>query len=257
MNDLMNKWLFVLIICVLPLSCFNKDKVRLIPKKELVPLLIDLHIADAIASNGPYGDIFDNLDSISAYSWIFNKHGYSKKELEKTFEYYSKNPKKLTEIYDEVFAELSKQSEEVKAARTKYSSFNNKCIYKAQKAYIIEGDSSSYPPEFDFPIDGTGAYLLTANILMFPGDESKNPRITAYFYNPENNDPKNRHYFRETFIIKSNNSREYQIPENLNNPSLTYLHIIIPDQDRPDSVFYKKIQLLSFTVSKIIDNKQK
>jgi hypothetical protein len=92
---------------------------------------------------------------------------------------------------------------------------------------------------------------------MPPNDESKNPRITAYFYNPEDNDPKNRQYFREKLIIKSQKSREYQISENLNNQSLTYLHIIIPDQDRPDSLFYKNIQLLSFTVSKIIDNEQK
>jgi hypothetical protein len=253
----MKKWTFILLICLLQFSCFNKDRTKLIPRKELVPLLVDINIADALAVNNQNNNQLGKVDSAIFYGSIFKKHNHSKKELEKTLHYYSSSPKKLTSIYDEVFAELSKRSEEAKTTETKFSSRSNKIIWKSTKAIFVEGDTVSYPKAFDIPVDTLGSYLITANVKMTKIDQSINPRITAYFYDPLKDNVKDRIYFKEMLLAKSDYAREYQLTQELRNHSFSRLHIIIPTYDKQDPGFHKYLQISYLSIARIIVSDQK
>jgi hypothetical protein len=253
----MGKWLTVLLVCLLQVSCMNQDGVKLVPKKDLVPLLVDLNIADAIASNYQFNNQFGDIDSAVFYGSIFKKHKHTKQELDKTLIYYSNKPQEVSAIYEEVFAELSKRSEEAKAAESALSSRFNKSIWQNNKVLIVNGDTVSYPADTDIRIDSIGHYLISTNIIFKKDDQSINPRITAYFYDSSKNDIKSRIYFKEFPMAKTDFPREYKISMELKDPRYTRLHIIIPNFDSVSTNFHKNIRITYLTVSRIILSEQK
>jgi hypothetical protein len=246
----MRKWLFYFLAFVCIFSCNRKNHDNIIPRRILVPLLVDIHTADALAMNGMLNEQFGGLDSSLLYQAVFEKYGYTKEEFDRTLQYYSSDPEKLIEIYDDVFTELSKRSEEAKELYGSTTGSRTNLIWKPdQNKYFIHGDTMRYPPAFDFKIDTTGIFVLSAEIKITPHDKSVNPRILAYFYNPFHDDPKSRIYFEETALPKSNYLRDYTLLKECNDTSLSRMHIIIPMHDTPDSVFNKAFDMQNLRVS--------
>ena len=211
-----------------------------------------MHIADALAVNRTINDQFENLDSSMVYSSVLKKHGYTKNELVRTMEYYTTKPDKLAKIYDEVFSELSRESEKLKATRNKYSYSNTKDVWKATTSrYRITGREAIYPKAFEFPIDSLGTYVITVLIKMTEEDSSRNARLIAYFFSPENDVPEKRLYFKETSLPKSKYPREYTLVKKCKDPSLTHMRIIIPKYENEDSTFYKHTEISNLRVRKL------
>jgi hypothetical protein len=240
-------WIIAILIFSLFIACGHK-KPELIPKKQLIEMMVDLNISDALSLNSYIVSQLGGIDSTAIYSTFFAKHKYTKEDFDYTMEYYSAKPKKLTAIYDEVFAELSKRSDELRDMSEKFSYSGLKNIWSVTKPVHISGDSINYPDTYDIKTDSTGIFVITAQIKMTEDDQSLNPCITAYYYNPQIADRKNRHYFKRTQIIKSAFFREYQVYEKNDNPTYTQLHIILPDRDNKDTLFNKSFDLTSITV---------
>ncbi len=248
----MRSWLLFLFLVIIFVSCGQKENERLIPRKDLIPLLIDMHIADAIAMNHTINNQFKDLDSSRIYSSVIKKHGYSKEELLSTMKYYSSRPKKITSIYDEVFSELSIRAEEAKSARNKYNTSNLDIIWKPEESrYIITGKESQYPKAFEFPIDSAGIFVINASVKITDEDSSLNPRITAYFFSQENDALQHRLYFDETPLPKSRYAREYTLVQKCIDPSFTHMKIIIPEYDNEDTAFYKRTEIYNLRVGRL------
>ena len=240
----MRKWLFL--FCLLSIvACKSKNAAdKLIPQKELVDLLVDLHIADAIALNHAINENFGKLDSAILYHTVLEKHGYTKDQMEASIKYYSRDVEKMIGIYDDVFGELSKMSEDAKEVYSSASTSRTYRVWKAQKnRYTIKGDTVKYLPPFDFAVDTTGNFVLSVNIKLLPKDESVNPRISAYFYDPEDDRPEKREYFEDIVLTKGNFTREYAVFKVMRKPELSRMRIILPVQDNPDSTFSKGIEI--------------
>ena len=252
----MRKWGF-LILVVLLIACKSKeDEGKIIPKRDFVNLLVDLHIADAIAMNHIINENFGKLDSAILYKTVLDKYGYTREQMENSMKYYSGESEKLVEIYDDVFSTLSKRSDEAKENYNKTSVSRTHRIWKAQKnRYGIFGDSLQYPPPFDIPVDSTGTFVLSVNIRMTENDSSVNPRIEAYFYDPDNDTPDSRVYFDEVSILKGGYTREYTLIQELKDPDLRNMRIILPKQDNPDSVFSKALEIRNLLVSMMLPEK--
>jgi hypothetical protein len=239
-------WIFIIIICSLVTSCGNKP--QLIPKKKLIEMMVDLNIYDALSLDSYVVSQLGDLDSADIYSSFFVKYKYTKEDLDYTLEYYANKPKKLIEIYDAVFAELSKKSDELKALEKKFSYSGLQNIWNHKPNDTTSLNLSKQANTYDIKIDSAGTYVITAQIKMTTDDQSINPRITAYYYNPQNKDTTLRHYFKNTTIIKSPYFREYQVYEKNDNEQLNHLHIVIPDRDNKDTLFIKSFDLGSFSV---------
>ena len=255
----MKKWLFIFLALLSIVSCRKSEYRNVIPRRDLVPLLVHLHIADAMALTTTISRQFGGLDSAILYKTVLDKYGYTKDDLEQTFTYYSLKPEKLLEIYDDVFSELSKQSEEARKLYSSTSDAETFPIWKPKKKkYLIRGDTASYPPVFDIKIDTTGTFVLSAQIKITPKDESLNPRIVAYFYNPSYDDStENKIYFEEIPLLKSVNIREYTLLKECNDTSFSRLKIIIPMHDTNDSIFKKDFEMKEFHVALYHDEKKK
>ncbi|MBN1596777.1 MAG: DUF4296 domain-containing protein [Bacteroidales bacterium] len=247
----------IIILSILLFSCSSGRKENVIPKKDLVSLLVELHITDAIAMNTRYSDYFGGLDSTLLYSTVFEKYGYTKEELTNSIKYYSKNPDDISDIYNEVFSELSKRTEDLRIKNTKYSYGNTKFLWRMKNIRYIKGDTARYPSAHDIPVEGKGTYLIYATIKMLRSDESVNPRITAYFYNPEDTVSGSRIYFKPVPITKSKYTRDYVLLKELKDESYSRLKITIPEYDNKDSLFYKEMTLTGFNLQKLREKKDK
>ncbi len=254
----MRKWLFISLILFSIFSCKRSEHDNTIPRRDLVPLLVDMHIADAIALNTIVSNQFGGLDSTILYQTVLEKYGYSKDDLVQTLKYYSSKPEKLIAIYDDVFSELSKQSEEAKKLYSSTTIAQTYHIWKPKKKqYKVHGDTALYPPIFDVKIDTTGIFVLSVEIKLTPNDESINPRILAYFYNPLKDSSENRIYFEESPLLKSIYMREYTLLKECYDTSLSRLRIIIPMHDNTDSTFRKDFVMTDLRVSLYRSEKKK
>jgi len=83
----------------------------LVNKSALAPcffeILVDMHMADAIQSTPSFRDLSLDYDSIDLYSDIFLQHETNKLAFDSTLIYYSKNPRDLVSIYDEVIMKMT------------------------------------------------------------------------------------------------------------------------------------------------------
>lgn len=251
----MRIWFLLIIITIFSVSCgHNKGEKKLLSQKDIVPLLIDMHIADALSMNNAINSQFKDLDSSMIYSSVLKKHSCTKDKLIKSLTYFSSKPLIIKEIYDQVFSALSKQAEEAKILRNKYSTSNTTNVWRAKNSrIIITSRDSLYPPAFEFPIDSMGIYVLSVSIKMTDKDSSVNPVITAYFFSQENDNPEHRQYFSKTYIPKSKYSREYTLVEECKDSAFTHMRLIIPEYDNIDSSFYKQINILNLRVGKLKD----
>lgn len=216
---------FILILILFSLiagSCSSRknkpDNRNLIPEKELVSILTDVHIAGGLLTLPEIRYMFSSLDSITTYYQIIEKHGYSKETMDKTLKYYFiKNPKKLIKIYDQVLGILSESESLVeKEVIVEQGRINNQ--WTGKEYYFSPDLSVSDSARFDIPLNRTGIYTLIFSVILFPDDQSVNPRITAYSCHPDSIETGKRDYIETINYIKDGQPHTYtlilKVPEN-------------------------------------------
>ena len=93
-------------------------KPELIPAKDLVPVLYDLHLADGLLSVSAVRNDYNDMDSLGQYLSILASHGYSLEQLNNTIEYYSSDPETLNEIYEKVIIQLTEMEGKILSSDT-------------------------------------------------------------------------------------------------------------------------------------------
>jgi len=208
-------------------SCSSRknklDNNDLIPEKELVSLLTDIYIADGLLSQPKIHNWFSSLDSLSTYYSIIEKHGYSKKNMDKTMKYYFiKKPKKLINIYDQVLGILSLM-ESIVEKEAILAEVHKENLWKGKELYSFPDPAGTDSTQFDITLNKTGLYSLAFSAILFPDDQSVNPRITAYSCHPDSIETGKRKYLETINYIKDGQPHTYayiiKVPEN------TILHL--------------------------------
>jgi hypothetical protein len=123
MQSLFNllKIIIILIIFTCIFSCTTNKDEKIIPRKEFVKVLSDLHLVDALISRHGLG-LQTSKDSLPVYyHYILDKYDISVKSFENSLAYYSNDLKDFMEIYDEVIANIKIQIPK---------KLNDKSIYK-------------------------------------------------------------------------------------------------------------------------------
>src|SRR5664279_5624727 len=104
----------VILAClIITISCSRSGKKDRIPDKELVKILADIHIADAISFSAKYRDQFINNDSISYFDKLFAKYHVTRAQFDSTIAWYSGNPDKYELLYDKVLDRLNRMAANV------------------------------------------------------------------------------------------------------------------------------------------------
>jgi hypothetical protein len=124
LNTAAEKMRSLLFIFVLFLaSCSGKPKFEIpddvIRQDSMVSILIDIHILEAASQLIVQVDSQKSSNLDEFYGFIFKKHLTTKEAFDKSYLYYTTQPKLLEEIYAEVMIELSKKQGEVKTRKVK------------------------------------------------------------------------------------------------------------------------------------------
>jgi hypothetical protein len=106
----------IFIVFLLPavflLTACNSKKKRLIPKDDLVNILVEMNIANSLGNDYIAKSKFRDLDSATVYRMVFDNSGYTKAQFDSTMNYYTRHPQTLDKIYDRVIAKLSMKEDE-------------------------------------------------------------------------------------------------------------------------------------------------
>ena len=220
-------WLYFLLLFLM-ISCNGTDekikKKDIIPEKDLVSVLVDIHIADGIFGIPAVLHRFPGKDSLSNYKDIMQSHGYKLSDLNRTIKYYSRKPDKLEIIYEKVQNILSEMESEIRNRR--YSAPNNTIndnLWNQKTEWHLPLDGKQNPVQFSIPINKPGIYTVNAQIRVFPDDQTLNPRVTAYFWFDDGSESGKRIYFTSKKILKTGTYATYTLSQMTDNPEITHL----------------------------------
>lgn len=98
----MKKLLTLFYILIFFASCIkNKSSEQVIDEDEMVNVLLDMHLADAVMNYRGDQDSLQ-MEANSRYNFIFNKHNIDSTTFSNSLNFYTKNSKILLKIYDQV-----------------------------------------------------------------------------------------------------------------------------------------------------------
>lgn len=107
----MKHLLFVIILLSLFGCHGSKDEkpADLIPEEQMIDILTDIHVADAIVDN-KYGQQKADLPLTNAlYSQIYKNHKITAGRYKSSYKYYEGHPELMDKMYTQVITELSKK----------------------------------------------------------------------------------------------------------------------------------------------------
>jgi hypothetical protein len=108
-----------LIFCSLVIflhSCTNHEVTipkGVMSKSEMIRILSDIHIADAIAETKAQGGENERDLSSAYHVQILKNYKISKEEFETSFKFYESKPELMNEVYNSVQEEVSKREAEL------------------------------------------------------------------------------------------------------------------------------------------------
>jgi hypothetical protein len=229
----------------------NLDNKDLIPEKELVSILADIHIADGLLSLPKIRNWYSSVDSITSYIQIIEKHGYTKEIMDKTLKYYFiKRPDEIVIIYDQVLGVLSEmESLLVKEGLLLEGRSLNK--WSGKEIYSFPDTSGADLTRFDQILGSTGVYTLVFTATLYPDDPSLNPGITAFTCHPDSIETGKRNYIKTLNYIKDGQPHIYTLEINLpDNPPSVLRGWLFDADNHPDTwENHLIIEKISFTYS--------
>jgi hypothetical protein len=219
-------------------SCIGRRN-YIIPKKKLIPVLVDMHLADGMALVIPYSSSTLKLDSAELYSAVFSKHHVTKVMFDSTMAYYIQKPDKLQAIYLEVNAILSKMESDLESGKAEPVPEKKILVWQENKTYILPQMGRRNKVEISIPASKPGIYTLSVRIRLYEDDQTVAPRITLFFWF-DNGTPKGyREYFRTMPLTKDGKTDTYTVSNKLINSNITHIKGYLIDHSNPDTLFIK------------------
>ena len=240
----------ILGLMLLVISCNRGDKKYIIPEKKFVNLLVDLHLAEAIAAESNR-EVFTSvkLDSATLYGSVFAKYNVTRGMFDSTMLYYSLKPERFQKIYNSVTAKLKRMEEGISNEQKEEAKINYEVLWSDKTIY-------RFPPlagnriEINVPISKTGIYVVSANVRMLPTESSINPRMTIYFYRDDGTPEGKRLYFQEVhYTSRMGDPRDYRDVMQLDTLNYTHIRGYILNYSNTDSLFKRNAIVSDIKVS--------
>lgn len=113
----MKKFFPIFFIIILNACSSIEDRVSIpesiLSEEKMAAVMVDIHLMEAALNISTYSKDQVVMNNINPNSDILKKNNITKKQYDESFEFYSKNPVLLTEVYDLVLSNLSKMQAEV------------------------------------------------------------------------------------------------------------------------------------------------
>lgn len=175
----MKQFKTLLLLCLFT-SCNKSIPDDVIPLDKMIPIIEDVHIADAVLiNNNVYAG---KQEALSYYKYIYKKHQITQAKFEKSMEYYAQNPKKLRKSYSKILKRLETRDSLLKAeeeART-----DTLQLWKGHLAYTIEKYTNETLP-VSILVKYPKTYTISAEIKIYKDSQVKEIRPYFAFVAPD------------------------------------------------------------------------
>ncbi len=112
----MKKLVAILSLLIIVISACDKLPVEkpenLLSEKQMIDMLVDIHIAEATYIQMSHDSIIRNGSSSNFYYSILDKYQVPDSVFEKSFIFYASTPKQFEEMYKDVMSKLSEIEQE-------------------------------------------------------------------------------------------------------------------------------------------------
>jgi len=207
--------LLSLFLCLV--SCSSRPaKEQLIPRDKFREILVSLTLVDGYNSSH-----YNNADT-NFYQQAFAKFHCSRAQFDSTFKYYSKRPKKLDVLFDEMITEVQKMQQEVYLLRS-FEVDTARNLYKGKKHWILPREGITQKIPFSIAIKDTGNYTIAIQLKILPLDNAKKPRLTAYFWSKDGTKEGVRDFFDEVPYKITPGLTVYKVSKRLRNRKVTHI----------------------------------
>lgn len=211
---------YLLVLIILSSAC-RKDN-YIIPAEKFVDVLVDLHLADAIAlHNNPRYSGF-SLDSTELYGTLFQNHGVTREQFDSTVRYLGSHPDEFLEIYDKVIAKLQILNDEIMNIPVTEVTEKGELIWQDSKVYAFP-EMGKDRVEVNIPVRGKGEYILEVTMKIYDDDESRNPKLSVYFWYDDHTTDGYHYLFPEVPLRKGDEQATYTTSKILDDEKVTYI----------------------------------
>lgn len=232
---------FALIVIIFIISCRSKT---IIPKRDMVSLLVKIQILDAAILNSDlkHDNNSNKDDNLDFYSKTIQSFGYTEAQFDSSLRYYASNSKAFDAIYDEVIIELSKiEMKMIAENKVKEDAAIDtlKNLWPLKPLWQVPADGTINPIAFELPVVGEGIYTVSADITIYPDDESVDPSLTAYFFFDDKSEKGNisERIFKK--LSKDGIQRNHKIRIELKNSLVTHMKGFILEHHNSNAEFKK------------------
>jgi len=167
----MRIWLIFFSLILLA-SCKN----NIIPKKDFILILTDIHLAKSyFSSEGIHHARW--LDTIPYNRHIVKRYGYNWAQFDSTLSWYCSRPRKFQDVYEAVMVNLNELDRMVSEELDPPSE-----LWFGKKDFYLPANKGQDSVPANVLLKGVGSYVLSAKIRLYPQDESIDPRIALYLW---------------------------------------------------------------------------
>jgi hypothetical protein len=97
--------LFIAVSC----SSSHKPQGKVLPKEVMIPLLVDIHLAEAKYNTGNPLESGRAINVIEAYDSIFTHYKIEPEDFYTSFRFYRQHPAQMDSLYQDVLTEFTKR----------------------------------------------------------------------------------------------------------------------------------------------------
>lgn len=251
----MRKYIALAVLVFFAISCANQNP---IPEKELTNILVEMFITDATVIAPNYRAKFSRKDSIEYYEPILAKYGYTLNDFDQTMSTYSKEPKKLDAIFDNVVIELSKMEEELRAGNeaemdslrlAEFARDTTANLWNQIPNFSFPADGEQNAIKYKIPLVGMGKYIIKADVTVYPNDESLRPSMSAYFFYDDGTTQGHLSPIKYQYFISDGKSHEIKLEVEVEDSKYTHLCGFLADHGSKTGNWVKHIVVSNISVT--------
>lgn len=223
-----------------------------IPDNDMVNIFVEVFITDATVSTSKISTKFAKKDTIEYYQPIYTRMGYSDVQFTNTIDYYLSNQVILDKVLDKVVNELSRLETE-KDPRNKQSEEEEEIVdkdnlWKGKRKWTLPKDGKQEKILFKIPTQGPGIYTVSANVSIYPDDESLNPELTTWFYAEDGSEEGFKLNVQSLQYEKDTVSKEVKISNLLRDSTITHFEGFLLNHNPKEGEWQKKAEVSNISI---------
>lgn len=242
------KYILVISLLILSIACERKPK-EVIDKKQLVPIMVDLHKVHSIVKSQTFTKIFYTTDSVQIYEPVFEKHGVTREQFEKSIAYYSGFPVEFDLMYEEVIAELTREQNYVSELIAEAAKDTTLNMWPGSQTRSFSINRSRSELAVNIPVKGPGYYTFSSQIRLYKDDESDNPSINLWFWYDDGSELGVRDSFPELKMNKDGKLHFYNIKKELTDTLVTHIKGFLFDYSNNDTLVKRHADFYQIRIS--------